>query len=55
MNTLLIHQATCVATFDDTRTELKDASVLVRGHRIEWMGAADDLPPALRDAAGLKG
>ena len=51
MSTLLIHNATCVATFDDTRTELKDASVLVRGHRIEWMGAAADLPPALRDEA----
>lgn len=44
MKTLLIRNATCVATFDDARAELRDASVLVRGHRIEAIGPAADLP-----------
>ena len=38
MKTLLIRNAACVATFDDARTELRDASVLVRGHRIDAPG-----------------
>jgi cytosine/adenosine deaminase-related metal-dependent hydrolase len=42
--TLLIRNATCVATFDDARTELRDASVFVRGHRIEAIGPAASLP-----------
>ena len=42
--TLLIRNATCVATFDDARTELRDASVFVRGHRIEAIGPAAELP-----------
>lgn len=44
MKTLLIRNAACVATFDDERTELRDASVLVRGHRIEAIGPAAGLP-----------
>jgi len=55
MRTLLIDKATCIATFDHADPaqgrELKDASILVRGHRIEWIGAAAELPPALRDGA----
>lgn len=55
MPTLLIDHADCIATFDDPdptqRQELKDASVFVRGHRIEWMGPAVELPPALRAEA----
>jgi 8-oxoguanine deaminase len=43
MTTLLIRNARCVATFDDARTELRDASILVRGHRIEAIGPAADL------------
>ena len=35
MKTLLIKNATCVATFDDARTELKNASVFVRGNRVQ--------------------
>jgi 8-oxoguanine deaminase len=50
-STLLIQNAQCVATLDhaDPRqcTELRHASLLVRDHRIEWMGPAADLPPAL--------
>ena len=51
MTTLLIHNATCIATFDHANpsqgTELRDASVFIRGHRIAWVGPAADLPPAL--------
>ncbi|MCW5654454.1 8-oxoguanine deaminase [Hydrogenophaga sp.] len=53
--TLLIRNATCIATFDHEEPslsrELKDASLLVRGHAIEWIGPDAELPPALRDAA----
>jgi cytosine/adenosine deaminase-related metal-dependent hydrolase len=54
-HTLLIHNATCIATFDHADPaqgrELKDASLFVRGNRIEWIGPAAELPPALRDEA----
>ena len=53
--TLLIDQATCIATFDHSDPaqgrELRDASLLVSGHRIEWVGPASELPPALREQA----
>ena len=42
--TLLIKHARVVATMDDARTELRDASVLVRGNLIEAVGPADALP-----------
>lgn len=55
MTTLLIQNATCIATFDHMDPaqgrELKDASLFVRGHLIEWIGPDADLPPALRDEA----
>jgi cytosine/adenosine deaminase-related metal-dependent hydrolase len=55
MTTLLVHNATCIATFDHADPaqggELKDASLFVRGNRIEWIGPAAELPPALRDEA----
>ncbi len=44
MKTLLIRNARCVATFDDARTELRDASVLVRGPVVEAVGPAHTLP-----------
>ena len=44
MSTLLIRNARCVATFDDARTELRDASVFIRDNRIEAIGAAGALP-----------
>jgi cytosine/adenosine deaminase-related metal-dependent hydrolase len=47
-HTLLIHNARCIATFDDANPsrarELRDASVLVQGHRIAAIGPAADLP-----------
>ena len=42
--TLLIRNAHCIATMDGDRRELRDASLLVRGHRIEAVGPAPDLP-----------
>ncbi|WP_137919885.1 8-oxoguanine deaminase [Hydrogenophaga sp. 2FB] len=52
---LLIQNATCIATFNDadlaSGTELADASLFVRGNVIEWIGPAAELPPALHDEA----
>ena len=53
--TLLIRNATCVATFDDARTELRDASVLVRGHRIESIGPAAELPAEADEVIDARG
>ena len=53
--TLLIRDAACVATFDDARTELRDASVFIRGHRIEAVGAAADLPRTADDVVDARG
>ncbi len=48
MNTLLIKNAHCVATFDHIdpllARELRNTSVLVHGHRIEAIGPASELP-----------
>lgn len=59
MKTLLIRNAQCVATVDAAEPaqarELRAASVLVRGNRIEAIGPADPLPQradALTDARG---
>jgi len=41
--TVLIRNARCVATMDDTLGELRDASILVRGNLIEAVGPADAL------------
>lgn len=43
MPTLLIHNATCIATMDDAGAELRDASVLIRGNLIEAIGSANEL------------
>lgn len=44
MSSLLIHNARHIATMDDARTELRDASILVRDGRIAWVGPAAQLP-----------
>ena len=55
MDTLLIHRATCIATFDHSDPargrEWQDASLFVRDNLIEWIGPSAELPAALRDAA----
>jgi cytosine/adenosine deaminase-related metal-dependent hydrolase len=53
--TLLIRNATCVATFDDARTEWRDASVFIRGHRVEALGAAADLPQQADEVIDARG
>ncbi|OYQ41865.1 8-oxoguanine deaminase [Rhodoferax sp. TH121] len=49
MGTLLIHNARTVATFDNAdpaqATELRNASIYIKGHRIAFIGATADLPP----------
>ncbi len=42
--TLLLRDATLVATMDDARTEVADGSVLIRGRAIVAVGAAVDMP-----------
>ena len=44
MKTLLIRNATCIATQDNAKTELQNASILIRGPRIEAIAAADKMP-----------
>ncbi len=54
MRTLLIRDAACIATFDDARTELRDASVLMR-NRIEAIGPADELPRTAEEVIDARG
>ena len=55
MTTLLIRNATCVATFDDARTEWRDASVFVRENRVEAIGPAAELPQTADDVIDARG
>jgi cytosine/adenosine deaminase-related metal-dependent hydrolase len=55
MPTLLIRNATCVATFDDARRELADASVFIRDHRIEAIGASAELPQTADEVIDARG
>jgi cytosine/adenosine deaminase-related metal-dependent hydrolase len=56
MNSLLIHNATCIATFDHADPaqgrEIQDASLFVRDNVIEWIGPTAELPRALLESAG---
>jgi cytosine/adenosine deaminase-related metal-dependent hydrolase len=49
MTTLLIRNARCVATFNHSdpahATELRDASIYIRDHRIVYIGPTGGLPP----------
>jgi 8-oxoguanine deaminase len=47
--TLLIRDARCIVLMDDAQTELKDASLLIRGNLIEKIGSAQDF---LQSAGG---
>jgi 8-oxoguanine deaminase len=59
MTTLLIHNAQCIATLDGTGndggTELRNASVLIRDHRIEAIGPAADLPQTADEVINAQG
>ncbi len=50
MSTLLIHHIHTLSTQDDAGTELRDASIFIRDHRIEWVGPAQDLPAPMQTA-----
>jgi 8-oxoguanine deaminase len=50
LKNLLIHNARCIATLDDAGRELHDASLLIRGNRIEAVGAAKDFQNTQADA-----
>lgn len=51
MTTLLIHRAACIATQDDARSELKDASLFLRDGFIEQVLPAGSDTRALHDQA----
>ncbi len=53
--TLLLRDASLVATFDDQRREICDGSVLVRGNRIEAVGPAADLPRSADEVIDARG
>jgi cytosine/adenosine deaminase-related metal-dependent hydrolase len=55
MPTLLIRNATCIATMDDVQTELRDASIFVRDNLIEAIGAAADLPQTADEVIDARG
>ncbi len=55
MTTLLIHNADCIATLDDARTELQKASVFIRGNLIEAIGLAASLPQSADEVIDARG
>ena len=55
MKTLLIRNAQCVATLDAHAHEFKNASVFVRGHVIEAIGPAADLPDTADEVIDARG
>ena len=55
MTTLLIRDAECVATFDDARRELRQASVFIRGNVVEAVGPADTLPRGADEVIDARG
>ena len=55
MPTLMIRNARCVATFDDARRELADASVFIRDTLIEAIGPAAALPQAADEVIDARG
>jgi 8-oxoguanine deaminase len=55
VRTLLIRDAACVATLDDAGRELRDASIFIRGHRIEAIGPAADLPQEADEVISASG
>jgi 8-oxoguanine deaminase len=55
MTTLLLHNATCVATLNDANTELQNASVFIRDNTIEAVGPAADLPQTADEVIDARG
>ncbi|MDO8317854.1 MAG: 8-oxoguanine deaminase [Rhodoferax sp.] len=59
MRTLLIQNARCIATFDHINPalahELRDASILIQGHRIMVIGPAAELPQTADEVIDARG
>jgi len=59
MRTLLIRNADCIATFNHPQPaqgrELRNASIFIRGQRMEAMGAADVLPQTADEVIDARG
>ncbi len=53
--TLLLKNAAIVATMDDERRELTDASIFIRGNRIEAIGHSSELPDETDETIDLGG
>ncbi|MEH6388420.1 8-oxoguanine deaminase [Pseudomonas profundi] len=53
--TLLLKNASVVATMDEAYRELKNASIFIRGNRIESVGAAAELPATADTVIDLAG
>jgi 8-oxoguanine deaminase len=53
--TVLFKNALVVAAMDDARREIRDASVLVEGHRIKAVGPTLDLPQTADDVINVSG
>lgn len=49
--TLLIHRADALATMDDARGQYKDASLIIQGNAVAWVGHSADLPAGALHAA----
>ena len=52
VNSLLIHRADALATLDDAGSQYTDASLLIEGNAIAWVGRAADLPVGALASAG---
>ena len=63
MSTLLIKNAACIATFDNTQhqtgqthgQELKNASIFIKGNVIEAIGLQPDLPDTADEVINAQG
>ncbi|NTW34619.1 MAG: 8-oxoguanine deaminase [Syntrophobacteraceae bacterium] len=55
MSTLLVKNIRVLATMDEERLEIRDASILVRDHAIERVGTARELPHAADEVLDLQG
>ncbi len=53
--TMLLRNATLVATMDDAQREIADASILVRGGAIEAVAAAESLPQSADEVFDCRG
>src|ERR1700681_3736120 len=53
--TLLVRHAAVLATMDDTRREIADGALFVRGNRIEQVGTTAGLPNTADEVLDLSG